>query len=335
MNSSSTKADIRQVQAHIRDAITAAEKILVVSHVGPDGDSLGTQLAVARYLRLLSKEVFLVRDSEVPSKYRFLPGISEIPHIDNLPADFKVDTAVILECPTITRAGSVHKQIDDEVNTINIDHHIDNSFYGNINWIDSDSSSVGEMIYEYFQWVGYRIDSQTAELLYTAILTDTGRFRYESTSPRTMTIAGELIAAGANPRRICDEVYFGIPLSTMKLTGKVLSGIEFLHEGKIAVLQMTTVMLKESGADQSESDGLVDFTMRSAGVLAGVLLKEVDNQITKVSLRSSNGINVSQLAAKYGGGGHAKAAGCTLKMPLASAREEIIIQLKKACDELG
>ncbi|MEW6050991.1 MAG: bifunctional oligoribonuclease/PAP phosphatase NrnA [Candidatus Zixiibacteriota bacterium] len=314
----------------IREILLGARRILVASHIDPDGDALGTQLAFASYVRHLGKEPLLVRDSEVPHKYRFLHGAESIPRTESLPDDTTIDAAVILECPNIERIGTACRWLKDGLPIVNIDHHRDNAAFGRINWVDSSMSSVGEMVYEYFRADGYRPTADVAEQLYTAILTDTGRFRYSSTSPRTMAVAGELIAAGADPHKICNMVYYNVRPSTMKLIGAVLNTLEFHDHGRICLLTLTKQMLREAGAEESESDGLVDYTLFSEGVLAGALLKELDVARTKVSLRSANGINVSGIAAQFGGGGHYNAAGCTLPLPLERARAEIVRLLTEA-----
>ena len=314
----STQAD------DIRELLIASKSVLVVSHIEPDGDALGTVLAFGAYLKDLGKNVLMVADSNVPDKYRFLAHSSDIKSAGTLQSNEHFDTAVILECPNTSRIGSAVKFLSDDTVIINVDHHRDNTGFGRINWVNTKASSVGEMAYEYFRHVAYQPSAEVAEQLYTAILTDTGRFRFSSTSARTMGIAGELMEAGADPRRICDHVYFNVLPSTMKLTGRVLNTIEFYNEGKFCLLSLTKQMFSECGAHESESDGLVDYTLFGKGVLAGALLKEVDSTRTKLSLRSSNGIDVSKIASRFGGGGHFNAAGCSIPFELREAREEIV-----------
>jgi phosphoesterase RecJ-like protein len=322
-----------EVAAAIKEYLEGSRHILVASHIDPDGDALGTQLAFASYLRSLGKTVYLVRDSDVPEKYRFLAGTDAIRHISDYGDDLIIDTALVLECPEIERVGGSAVYLTDRVKIINIDHHRDNGGFGVVNWVDARASSVGEMAYEYFVRAGFPVDSDTAEQLYTAILTDTGRFRFSSTSPRTLVIASELIAAGADPQKITDEVYFNLRPAVIKLVGKVLNGVEFHHDGTVCVLTLTKDNLAASGARESDSDGLVDFTLFSADVLTGALFKEVDSGHTKVSLRSRDSVNVSELAARFGGGGHLNAAGCTVPMSLNDTKDEIIKLLTEAIDD--
>jgi phosphoesterase RecJ-like protein len=316
--------------AAIASILTTAERLLVVSHIDPDGDALGTQLAFGEYLKSLGKQTYLVRDSEIPSKYMFLPGVNEIRPASALPEGLKLDAAVVLECPTLARIGSAAKQLADGVRIVNIDHHRDNDSFGELNWVDIAPSSVGEMAYEYFTAVGFTITPSVATCLYTAILTDTGRFRYASTSARTMEIAGILIEQGADPHQITDQVYYNLRPAAMKLTGKVLNSIEYFCKGRVCVLSLTQEMLKETDAVESDSDGLVDYTLFTEGVSAGALVKELKDGRTKVSFRSTNGINVADLAYKYGGGGHFNAAGCMIPKPFAEAKAEVMSMLCEA-----
>jgi len=317
----------------VSDRLSKASRILIVSHVDPDGDAIGTQLAFGRYLRDMGKVVFMVRDSEIPAKYMFLPKVDTIVSAKSLTEDPAIDTALVLECPTLSRAGSATRFFKDNTTIVSIDHHKDSTDFGQVNWIDATASSVGEMAYEYFVHEGYDIPATIATQLYTAILTDTGRFRYSCTSPRTMTIAGDLIARGADPRTICDYVYYDLPPSTMLLTGKVLSSLEYYNDGTVCLLTLTNDMLAEASADPSESDGLVDFTLFTKGVTTGILLKEVDSSHTRVSLRSSDEIDVARIAASFGGGGHKNAAGCELPLPLGAAKQRIIEILQEAGDQ--
>jgi phosphoesterase RecJ-like protein len=324
---------LARMAEQISVVLSGSRRILVASHIDPDGDAIGTQLAFAAYLQDLGKEVFLVRQGEIPHKYQFLSGVDRIPHFseyENSPPD--IDTALILECPNVERIGRASRLLKPGISIVNIDHHLDNSDFGAVNWIDTRASSVGEMAYEYFRAVDFSISKTIAEQLYTAIMTDTGRFRFSSTTPRTMEIAGELIEVGVEPQKITDLVYFDVQSSTIKLVGKVLNSIEFLFDGRICILTQTRRMLEEAGADSSEAEGLVDYTLHSSGVIGGALLKENDGKRTRVSFRSKDGINVAELAARYGGGGHFNASGCTIPMALEDAREEVIRLFAEALD---
>jgi phosphoesterase RecJ-like protein len=308
----------------IRTRLENAERVVVITHVDPDGDAIGTQLAFGDYLRGLGKTYALVRDAEIPRKYTFLPGVESIVPVANLNGDLRFDTVLVLECPNHLRMGQAARFLQDGVAVVNIDHHPDSRVEGDVDWIDTRASSVGEMAFEYFQAVGYEISPEMATQLYTAILTDTGRFRFESTSPRTLAVAGELVARGADPRSICDQVYFDLDAATMLLTARVLNSIRYFEDGRICVLSLTRDMMLETGASEGSTEGLVDYTLLTKGVLVGALLKEVDTDFTKVSLRSRGNINVAEIASELGGGGHANAAGGRLKMGIEDALAEIV-----------
>lgn len=308
----------------IEEVVLASSTVLVVSHVDPDGDALGTQLAFGGYLKALGKQVFMTRDSEIPDKYRMLPGVDQIQLTDSLPDGLKFDAAVVLECPAMRRIGRAAQFLTPDVRIINIDHHHDGTELGEVNWIDPRKSSVGEMVCEYLEGVSFPLTPQIAHALYTAIMTDTGRFRFGSTSPRTFEVAGRLVAAGADPRRACDDVYYSMRPSTLKLVGKVLNDIEFHFDDKVCLLSLSADMIAEAGAEWSESEGLVDHAMFARGVHVGALLKEVHSGLTKVSLRSQDGIDVAAIAARYNGGGHVNAAGCEIPLSLSEAKQELL-----------
>ena len=309
--------------------IESAKKLLVVSHVNPDGDALGTQLAFATYLKSLGKEVTLVREEAIPERYQFLPGIEQIRPIDSIKNSLDIDTVIALECPKLSRAGDIISSLSDDIKIINIDHHQDNDNYGQVKWIDKDASSVGEMVYELFESFRYQIDEETAVQLFTAILTDTGRFRYESTSGRTMEIAGKLIEAGANPRDICDKVFYDLQPATIKLIGNVLGNAEFIDNGKTCLLSLTNEILESEEYSEAETEGIAEYSLYGKGVKLGVTFKERSGGITRISLRSRGNPNVAKLAAEFGGGGHICAAGCSIDKPMSEAKKEFLQKLKE------
>jgi bifunctional oligoribonuclease and PAP phosphatase NrnA len=316
--------------ARIRETLEKCHHPLVLSHIDPDGDALGTQLAVGAYLESLGKPVVMLRDSDIPNKYAFLPGIERIVRPNGPGQSGPFDVAIVLECPQLQRLGAAARFIGPQTLVINIDHHPDNELEAEISWLDVKASSVGEMMYEYFSATGVELDHSMATQLYTAILTDTGRFRFGSTTPRTLAIAGELVRAGADPREICDRVYFDMDPAVVKLTGRVLSALEYHDHGRICIMPLTQQMLVDTGASVTNTEGLVDYSLFTRGVEAGALFRELETGFTKVSLRSRNGINVAAIAARYGGGGHPNAAGCLVKLPLEQAKQEIVSLLQES-----
>lgn len=326
--------DLRDITA-ISDALRRHQRFIIVSHLDPDGDALGTQLACGSVLSHLGKSVAMVRDSAIPERYHFLPGISQIIEANQLPANAPCDCLIVLECPQKTRIGSAVRFLNVASEIINIDHHRGNELFGTINWIDIGASSVGEMFYAVCRHLDTPIDQQIATCLYTALLTDTGRFRYDSTSPNTFAVAGALVAAGANPRTICDQVYFQMPTSTLLLLGDMLTKQELLDNGKICVFMLTDEMYRRSGKLTGDTEGFVEYALYGKGVRAGVLLKEKSPDMTKASIRSNGSVNAAAVAARFGGGGHLNAAGCQLSMPIVQARDAIVEALREQLREQG
>lgn len=338
MKSSVTKKNSTSVEDscgvidNIQQALSESRRILVVSHVDPDGDALGTQLAFVQYLRDIGKAAWAYTQPGIPDKYRFLQASESNGSENRCPDAGEIDTLLVLECPQLDRLGGAVRFLGNGTKVINIDHHPDNKLNADIFWLDPERSSVGEMVYEYFERVGYAISPVVAEQLYTAILTDTGRFRFSSTSPRTMQIVGELIRCGADPRKIVDAVYNNFTPEAMKLLGMVLGSIEFFDDDRICILSLTRAMLDESGARPEDSEGFVDHTLHGRGSICGALLKEIDSQTTKASLRSRDTVGVSQIATRYGGGGHHNAAGCVLNQSLIEAKKTVVDALRQAVE---
>ncbi|UCD94109.1 MAG: bifunctional oligoribonuclease/PAP phosphatase NrnA [Candidatus Zixiibacteriota bacterium] len=323
------EATFSRISEYIRDA----ESILITGHVDPDGDLIGSQLALWRYISSLKKKVAVINEGRIPGKYDFLPCIDHYTEISEYKGDGKFDLAIVVECPSRGRCGRVASLIGRETRIINIDHHLDNEKYGEIVFHDGDASAVGEMLAEYFLSVEYKIDRDLATLLYVAILTDTGRFRFSSTTRRTMEIAGMLIELGAEPRRISDYIYYSFSEPSLRLVGRIFSGIEFFADGKICLISLDRETLKENQSESSDTEGMAEYTLFGRGVRVGGLLREIDSAQTKVSLRSRDSINVSTLAHKHGGGGHYNASGYIIALPMKEAREKLLEDLQEIVND--
>lgn len=302
--------------------VSGSQRVLVCGHNDPDGDSLGTMLAVRRWLLSLGKTVTVIRSGAIPYKYMFLPDIEHIIEPENV-TDVH-DLVIYLECSKPSRAGSLSRLYASDTKVVNIDHHPDNTGYGDVAWQNVDASSVGEMVFEIFEKINYLPDGDCATQLYAAILTDTGRFRFNSTTRRTMEVAGRLIELGADPRMICDRIYFTLKPSTLKLTGLLLNDMEYHADDRICLMYLTESKIKDSGAGWDEIEGLVDYTLYGERTVVGGLLKEKKPGLTKISLRSRVGYDVSVLAHKYNGGGHVNASGCEIHLPLKDAALQLL-----------
>lgn len=325
---------MKTIKREIIETLLSSKKVLISAHVNPDGDSLGSQLGIARFLSSRNIDHELINEGVIPGSYGFMPGIDRIRNVDELPSEGEAggkpggfDTAIILECSSLDRIGKVRDFIGDDCQIINIDHHSDNTPYGMINWKNPEASAVGEMIYDLLVDSSITVDREMAVNLYTAILTDTGRFHFSNTSPRCLRVAADLVELGADPEQITEQVYFNQRRQLLHLTGLVLSGMQYYLDGRLCLMELDRETMQKADAGKADTEGLVNNSMRVAGVKVGILLSEIDGKNTKVSLRSQGECDVAAIAAVYGGGGHRNASGCTLDLPLKQAREAIIKQV--------
>ncbi len=308
----------------VEKVLNKARNILVTSHQDPDGDSVGSQMALIAYLQKKRKRILALNQGKMPTKYRFLDPQGIIQEATEPLPDFTPDAAFVVECPSLKRIGCVQKLLRPETVLVNIDHHPRNEKFGQVNWLDAKASAVGEMIYDFLVAARFKISPPVAEALYTAILTDTGRFRYSSTHPRTLEICARLMKLGANPQKITEEVYYRISPSDLRLVARVLEGMELHASGRVCFLSIDDRILAETGARFEDTEGIVDYSLYLRDVLVGALFKELSSGKTKVSLRSHNGIDISPIAKSFGGGGHPNASGCALALPLAEAKQTVL-----------
>ncbi|HVP36305.1 MAG TPA: bifunctional oligoribonuclease/PAP phosphatase NrnA [Terriglobales bacterium] len=323
---------MKETFEQITESVKKARKVLISSHLDPDGDSLGSQLALRGWLKDSGKEVRIIDQGKIPSKYLFLDEERAIEDYDSGEVgDWYADLVFVLECPSLDRIGEVKKLFKPGVKIINLDHHADNTFFGGINYLDTQASALGEIIYDLLTSAGYRLNKQAATQLYAAILTDTGRFRFSNTTPKAMQIGAELIALGANPKEINNQIYYNNSNESLKLLGSLLINLETYADGRITSLVIDQQTLKELNVSKEDTEGFVDYSLFLKGAEVGVLFTQKDDSKTKVSLRSQDSYDVSALARTFGGGGHKSAAGCTVNQDLHSTKELI---LKKIEEEL-
>ena len=316
----------------IRSALARARKALITSHRDCDGDSVGGQLAALAFVRSLGVECVACHHGPVPDTLRGAPGFEQIidvsssdPRVASLDADF--DVVVVLECSSLDRAGDAQRYIPSEATIINIDHHADNTGYGTIVWLDPEASSVCEMLARMYTAIGFKYDKTTAEALYIGVLTDTGRFRYNSATARTFATVSELVSRGLSVQEICDRIYFARRPASIKLTGLALSDVRFAADNRVCVIPLAPGSLERANAEQGDTEGLVDFTLAGKSTEVGAFIRENGKGGVKVSLRSRGDWDVSTIAAGFGGGGHKNAAGCTLSESLDKATEIITARL--------
>ena len=263
----------------------------------------------------------------LPRTYGFLPGFGDIqaepPH--------GVDPQLVLffDSGNLERSGSSVKQIATHATIVNIDHHPSNSRFGDVNVIEPDASAVGQMVLEMMDHFGYKITPTIATNLYVALLTDTGGFRHENTTPRALEDAARLARLGADPGHIATMVYKMRPETTLKLSSLALANMRVEMEGRLAWANVTRRMLKEANAVMAESEGIIDTLNSIAGLELAILFKEVNDSLTKISVRSRGAVDAAALCASLGGGGHIRAAGAEIERPLDDAVRMVLVAAKE------
>jgi bifunctional oligoribonuclease and PAP phosphatase NrnA len=299
------------------------KRFLITSHARPDGDAVGSTLALAELLHKMGCETRMVLSDPAPYIYRSLPGVEQIEVTQRVEEDY--DTPVIiLECDSIQRTGL--EGLEGRY-LINIDHHASGQPYADLNWIDEHACAVAEMVYRIAVAAKVEISPAMATSLYAAVLSDTGSFTYPSTSASTFDLAHKLAAHGASPSQIARNLYFANPESKIRLLGVALSNMQC--EGNIAWSWVTDADMERAGASAEDCEGVVNHLIGIAGVESAVFLREVaPNGEFRLSIRSKGNLDVAQIAESFGGGGHRSASGCTLDGPLNEATERILTQLR-------
>jgi phosphoesterase RecJ-like protein len=309
--------------ASILKVIREGERFLVCSHAGPDGDAVGSMLAMRVLLEAMGKRADLVTADRVPEVYRGLPGAEGIRTAMRVHGPY--DAAILLECDGVerTRLEGLEKFF-----LVNIDHHASGIAYAHVNWIDHDATCVGEMVHRLFVAAGAEVTREAATCIYTTVLTDTGGFIYGGTRASTFELARDLTLAGADPIRIAQQVYFSKPVSKLLLLGAALGNLH--REGRLAWLWITHNDMVRSCAAEEDCEGIANYALSIAEVEAAAFLREGTENRIRVSFRSKGRINVAEIAERLGGGGHENASGCAVAGPLGRAREEIVGELRGA-----
>jgi len=313
--------------------IRAANRFLLTSHVHPDGDAVGSAVGLARILHRQGKGAVIWLRDEPPRIYRPLPGSDRIHLGEEPPAGWpeKFDTVITLECPSLDRTGLEGALGDLPV--INIDHHLGNQLYGQVNWVDSAAPAVGEMIFRLAQTLKIEMDSDTATCLYLTLVTDTGGFRFPNTTAETFEAAAALVREGAQPARVAHWLYESQPVGVLRLLGEMLVTLELHHDDRIATARLEPEMFERAEAELGDSEGLIDHPRSIDGVEAVALFRRQPNGV-KVSLRSQGEVDVERIARHHGGGGHRNAAGFTTEEDEDLVRR-VVDELSRALEAAG
>ena len=306
----------------VAERIRRGTTFLITSHRNPDGDALGSGLALQGLIRKMGKNArVIVRDGFGKPLYN-IPGAEEVTISDTLPADYPeaYDAVFTMECPEVERTG--YPVLPGPV--VNIDHHLGNTMYGEINYLDVEAPSVGEMVLQMNRsHLGIDLDREIAIAMYVSLATDTGFFRYHNTTLRTFEAAAELVRHGVVPGDVSLWINESVTRGSIQLLGLCLTTLELHGGGRIDTVELPQRFFDEAGAAPEDTEGIVNYGRNIEGVQVSALLKEAGSA-TRVSLRAKPGTDVQKVAALFGGGGHAAASGCTIPMPLPEAKEKLL-----------
>ncbi len=311
--------------SQVMRSIEKQNRFAITSHIRPDGDSLGSSLALCWILKGLKKDAEVVMCDTVPHAYAKLPGADEVRVVPAV--DRKYDAVFVIECSDVSRPGL--PGLEREF-VVNIDHHSTTELFGDINWIDSTAAAVGEMVYNLAKAIGARITPELASCVYAALLTDTGSFHFSNTTERTFKIASELVRHGAQPAKLSQAIFYSYPYAKVQLVGRVLSTLERDESGRIAWIKMTKDAMDETGATEDDSDGIINYPLTVGDVEAVAFFRELAASTYRISLRSKNRVNVARVAEQFGGGGHCNAAGFTISASYDELSRIVIDKLREA-----
>jgi len=303
--------------------------ILIASHTNPDGDAIGSSLAIGLALESLGKQVTFYTESPIPAVYRFLPESDRM--VEEINAENQFQTAIILDCGDICRVGDAASIIEKIPTVINIDHHITNTKFGNYSLIDTTACATAEIVYRLIKKMNVSINNVIAISIYTGIMTDTGSFRFSNTNKDSFAICEEMIALGADPYLVAQHVYGTYSLGRIKLLNRAIDSIEISKNGKLSVMTVTEEMFDETNTKPDDVDGFINYAKRIEDVkIAALIIEQHKNNGNKgtsktyhVSLRSDETVDVGAIATIYGGGGHSTAAGFSIESPLAGIKSKI------------
>ena len=302
------------------------ERFLVVSHINPDGDAIGSTLAVGEILRLMGKQAILVNEGAIPGKFSILAGSDRILNFTELGKESipPFDAVIAVDCADFYRIGAVATCFPEHVPLLNIDHHPTNDGFGEVQFICDEAAATVELLYDLARHGGLAVDRAFAECIYTGLLTDTGGFRYSNTSPKVLKAAAELLAFGVEGHKLASAVLETITYAHINLLKRALASLSFAKGRKISWMTVTADDIRETGASPDDLDGLIQYPRNIEGVEVGILFKQLDDGAVKVGFRSAGKVNVAAVAQSFGGGGHLLASGCTMRGPLEQVIRRVV-----------
>lgn len=311
------------------DVLRGRKEIIILPHILPDGDTLGSALGLRSALHSLGSNVSIVLDDEIPSNLKFLVDHNNIVSTpDFMTLNIKPDIIITIDASDVERLGERGKLLGLNEDILNIDHHRTNTRYGKYNLVDAEASSCGEIVYELIQDMGVKLTKDIAKCLYVSLSTDTGSFKYSNTKSKTLRIASHLLETGIDTTHIVTELYQNKPINKIRLLSDALNTIEIHYGGKLSIMHISLGMLERNKTHPWEADGIIEYGRDIEGVEVAILLKELSPNEIKVGLRSKYDFDVSKIAQGFGGGGHKKASGCTIFDTIENAKKTVIEEFK-------
>lgn len=300
-------------------AIRSASKIAIACHVNPDGDALGSMLGLGLAIEtgFPEKQVTFFAQDGVPFIYRFLPGSNRV-LTNSEPLD--LDLAIVVDSGDIARVGdNVRQLLTAAPRILDIDHHIGEGSFGSVRLLDNRAAATAEIVFDLLNELDLIIDRDIATCLFTGVITDTGSFRFMNVTPRTLRVAASLIESGASPALIAEQVFDNRPFAATRLMGLALSTLSCTADGRVAWATISREAFECAGASDEDTEGFINPIRAVRGAEVALLFREVEPGRVRISLRSVDGVDVARIAAKFGGGGHRMAAGCTINGALDDA----------------
>ncbi|MDO8580611.1 MAG: bifunctional oligoribonuclease/PAP phosphatase NrnA [Candidatus Omnitrophota bacterium] len=308
--------------------IKKSKHLLISTHENADPDAVCSELALAHYLKLLKKKFQIINNEAVPQRFRFIPGTEQIrPFHPGINVD--ADTVIVVDCGEKDRIGNVAALLPQDALVINIDHHITNDNFGDLNYVDPKASSTAEILYALFKQARCRLDQRLALYLYLGMMTDTGCFRYENTTARTHQIVSDLLRFGLPVSKLYGRLYETIPLNDLKAFVKIVGDFEIYDGGKVACVELPKDVLCQFSADFDLRDTIFKFLRAIKGMEVLVIFTEVSSQKTRINFRSTNRVNVAHLAHFFQGGGHRRASGCLYPASLKESKPRVLAKIKE------
>jgi len=308
------------------DRMSESQTLFLATHVNPDGDAIGSLLSLGLGLQQLGKRIYMYNASPIPAVYRFLPGVNGVRQI--LPSSPEWDAAIILDCGDIERIGEAVDFVRGIPMVINIDHHVTNTAFGQYRMVDTAACSSAEIVFRLLKRMAVEINPAIASAIYTGILTDTGSFRFANTNSAAYAISAEMVQCGVDPYTVAQHVYGTYSLGRIKLLNMALDSIEISANGKLSLMTLTKDMFAETDTNPEDVDGMINYAKRIEDVKVAALIMENANGAAHkrfhVSLRSDGSVDVAEIAASFGGGGHFNAAGFGVETSLKKLRQTII-----------